>query len=282
MEMPSRFLSSQPDIRGDAGVPDGRELKACCASLYEAGIVRYLLGESFHPGGLALTGRLGEALGLGPADVVLDVACGQGASACYLAKTFGCRVVGVDLSEASLHHARQRAVAEGVADRVRCLRGDAERIPASDGQFTTAVCECSLCLFPDKPAALRDVHRALRPLGRIGITDVALDPERLPAEWRGTLSRAACLGDARPASEYRRLLQDAGFTDLLVEDHAAALREMAQGIGKRILLAKIAQGLGKLDPGMLDLDEALRVVKAAGRLIDDGTITYVLLTGVRP
>jgi len=71
-------------------------LKQCCARLYESDIARLLLGESFHPGGLKLTQRLGEILGLGPDSRVLDVASGKGTSAIFLAQRFGCEVVGVD------------------------------------------------------------------------------------------------------------------------------------------------------------------------------------------
>src|SRR5205823_12263086 len=68
------------------------ELKSCCANLYETDVARLLLGDSFHPGGLALTERLGQLLRLCPDDVVLDVAAGRGTSAVHLAKLFGCRV----------------------------------------------------------------------------------------------------------------------------------------------------------------------------------------------
>jgi hypothetical protein len=58
---------------------------ARCATFYQSDVVRMLLGDVFHPGGLALTRHLGEVIGLGPGDRVLDVACGaQAASAVHL------------------------------------------------------------------------------------------------------------------------------------------------------------------------------------------------------
>ena len=72
--------------------------KQCCARLYESEIVSRLLGESFHPGGIALTERLGQLLGLTAASRVLDAASGKGTSAVVLAQRFGCTVIGVDLS----------------------------------------------------------------------------------------------------------------------------------------------------------------------------------------
>lgn len=73
-------------------------LKSCCARFYAGDAARFLLGHSFHPGGDRLTERLGHALQLGPADQVLDVACGDGHGALVLAREFGCSVVGVDFS----------------------------------------------------------------------------------------------------------------------------------------------------------------------------------------
>jgi len=70
------------------------ELKHCCANLYESDLAKLLLGDSFHPGGLGLTGRLGQLLQLSCESRVLDVASGRGASALFLAERFGCEVVG--------------------------------------------------------------------------------------------------------------------------------------------------------------------------------------------
>jgi arsenite methyltransferase len=55
-----------------------------------------LLGDVFHPGGLALTRHLGECIDLAPGVQVLDVACGRGTSAVHLAERFGCHVTGLD------------------------------------------------------------------------------------------------------------------------------------------------------------------------------------------
>jgi arsenite methyltransferase len=64
------------------------DVKSCCANLYSSDWAKLLLGDSFHPGGLALTTRLGERMRLGPDDRVLDVAAGRGSSALHLARHF--------------------------------------------------------------------------------------------------------------------------------------------------------------------------------------------------
>src|SRR5712691_3346673 len=84
-------------------------IKQCCASLYESDSARLLLGDSFHPGGLRLTERLGELLRLTPDDRVLDVASGKGTTAIFLAERFGCGVIGIDYSERNAREATEQA-----------------------------------------------------------------------------------------------------------------------------------------------------------------------------
>jgi SAM-dependent methyltransferase len=66
-----------------------------------------VLGDSFHPGGAALTERFGRVLGLAPGRVVLDAACGTGTSAILIAQTFACSVVGIDLSAQQVDRAAE-------------------------------------------------------------------------------------------------------------------------------------------------------------------------------
>src|SRR6516164_2184669 len=106
------------------------EIKTCCANLYASDWVRLLVGESFHPGGLALTERLGQLLGLGTNSRVLDVAAGRGTSALHLARVFGCKVTGIDYSGTSASLATERAEREGLGDHVEFRTGDAEQLSA--------------------------------------------------------------------------------------------------------------------------------------------------------
>src|SRR6266851_7788973 len=124
------------DTRTDnmAGVQDD-EVKACCAAAYSSDWARLLLGESFHPGGLALTKRLGTLLDLGPGKRVLDVASGKGASAIFLAHQFGCAVIGVEYGNDAVQDATRAAEAAGIAHLVSFEQGDAERLAFTDSQF---------------------------------------------------------------------------------------------------------------------------------------------------
>ena len=253
-------------------------LKACCAAAYEADVVALLLGESYHPGGLALTRRLARALDLRPGQLVLDVACGPGATACLLAGEFDVHVDGVDLGPSSLARARARAAERGLDRRVRFHPGDAERLPFDDGVFDAVVCECAFCTFPDKPTAAAEFARVLRPGGRVGITDVTLDPSRLDPELATMAGHIACIADARPAAEYAGLLAGAGLEVVVSESHDEALAAMIDQIEARLRALALLGTAGVA----LDLDTILGYTAAAARAVAGGIAGYHLIVGQRP
>ena len=224
-------------------------LKTCCAALYESDWARLLLGDSFHPGGLALTQRLGELLGLHPGQRLLDVAAGKGASAIFLAQHFGCEVVGVDYGPGAVAEATALAEEVGLADRVHFEQGDAERLRFAEGSFDALICECAFCTFPDKAAAADEFARVLRPGGRVGLSDLTRTGP-LPPELEGLLAWIACIADARPVDEYLSYLETAGFVADQVESHDTVLGEMIHGVRTRLLGAELLVKLKKLDlPG---------------------------------
>jgi len=255
-------------------------LKHCCARAYESEAARWLLGETFHPGGLALTDRLGMTLSLGAGDRVLDVASGRGASALFLAERFGCGVVGIDYSAANVAAANADAAARGLSGRVCFQQGDAESLAFAAGVFDALVCECAFCTFPDKARAAREFARVLDADGRIGITDLTRAPE-LGAQLRSLLAWIACIADAKPAREYVACLEEVGFSLTLVEPHAEALRELVQQVRSRLLAAEIVQGLGKINAPELDLGAARTLARTAAQAIERGELGYVLITAAK-
>lgn len=253
-------------------------LKACCAAAYEHDVVALVLGESYHPGGLDLTRRLARALRLAPGERVLDVASGPGSTAFLLATEFGAVVDGVELGERAVARATAEAADRRLSDRVRFHPGDAERLPFEDAVFDVVVCECAFCTFPDKAAAAGEFARVLRPGGRVGVTDVTLDPERLDPQLRTLAGRVACLADARPVREYTGLLAAAGLRTTVSEAHDDALARMIEQIESRLRVFAMA-GL----PGVsVDFAAALGYTARAARAVQEGTAGYHLLVAERP
>ena len=187
-----RELLSDPAKLGDlAGLgeaaQDARGRKACCASLYDSAPVRLLLGDTLHPGGLALTHCLGKLMDIQRDQLVLDIACGRGVSAVAVARSFHCRVVGVDLGGESVAAAYLLAAEGNMEGKVSFLQGDGETLPLSPASFDAALCECSMSLFPDKVQGMAEIARLLRPGGRLGISDVTVEPGSLPEVLTGAV-----------------------------------------------------------------------------------------------
>ncbi len=256
-------------------------LKTCCANLYESDWARLLLGDSFHPGGLTLTERLGTLLDLRPGRRLLDAASGKGASAIFLAQRFGCEVVGVDYGARAIAEATLAAERAGVAGRVCFKQGDAELLPFDDGEFDALICECTFCTFPDKQTAASEFARVLKPGGRVGLSDLTRSGA-LPEELDSLLAWVACLADARPTDEYAAYLQNAGFTVERIEPHDGALADMVTGIRGKLLGAELMVKLKQIDLPGVDFEQAKRVARAAAEAAREGKLGYAILIGVKP
>lgn len=258
---------------------DAETVKACCAAAYGVDLVGLFLGESYHPGGAGLTRRLAETLTLRPGERVLDVASGIGTTALLLAAEHDVDVVGVDLGDAQVARARARASDAGLGARVRFEVGDAEGMPVDDGAFDAIVCECAFCTFPNKAAAAAELARALRPGGRVGITDVWLDPDRLDPELAGLMGRIACLADAHPIAEVRATLEDAGLVIEHVERHDDALLTTIEQVETRL------RALRLVDLAVLrafNLRRGIELARHAADVVARGDAGYMLLIARKP
>lgn len=249
------------------------ELKSCCTAAYAAPAARWLLGDSFHPGGAELTSRLGASLQVCAGKTIVDVASGPGTSALQVAHETGCSVIGIDLSPESINAANVRAAEEGLDARVRFVRGDAEALPLDDCSVDGALCECSLCTFPDKAAAASELARVLRPSARLALSDVTAAPGRLPPGLASLEAWVACLAGAQPLEETADLLERAGFLLETVERWDDALGEMIDRVEARLRTARFFVG---------DVvSRGLELTAAARDALDDGALGYGVVVARR-
>lgn len=262
-------------------VGDPASIKSCCADLYASDWARLLLGVSFHPGGLRGTDRLARLLGVDVTHTILDVACGNGASALYLARTFGCRVIGVDLSEKNVATATDAARISGLESVATFQVGDGEAIPLDAASADAVICECAFCTFPAKERAAAEFARVLRPGGHVGLSDLTRTSE-LPSSLNGLLAWIACVADARPVREYLAYLADAGFVAPTVERHDEALGEMVGTIRRKLLGAEILVTLASRPQLGFDLGEAVSMARAAEQAACDGKLGYALIVARKP
>jgi arsenite methyltransferase len=268
-------------VTGLPQAPTTRELKECCAALYDAPPVRWLLGDELHPGGRELTLRAAALAGIRPGSRVLDVASGEGSTARLLAGELEARVTGLEYGKGAVRRARELAELVGIGDRVVFVRGDAERLPFASSSFDAVICECSLCLFPAKEAAAAEMARVLRPGGRAAVADVVATFDDLPPALRNAAARVACVADARPLADYTRLLEDAGLELRRVEAHGDALEQMIDRVEARLRVARM--GARASDPELeANLALGTEFVADAQAAVRQGTLDYALLVAERP
>jgi arsenite methyltransferase len=255
-------------------------IKQCCAAVYDSDAAKLLLGDSLHPGGAALTERLGRMLNLGPQSRVLDVAAGRGTSAFTLATRFGCEVIGLDYSRRNVEAARRDASARSLSRTVGFYCGDAERLPFADGAFDAIVCECALCTFPNKPSAATEFARVLRPGGQVGLSDLTRQGT-LPPELESLAAWIACIADAQPLAEYAALLAAAGLKIMATEEHNAVLIDFVNHVRTRLLVTEIALGLNKLALPGLDIAMVKDFTQHALAATRAGKLGYAIVTAIK-
>ncbi len=150
-------------------------------------------------------------------EVVLDLGSGGGIDVLLSAKRVGPSGLsyGVDMTDEMLELARRNADEAGVTN-VHFLKGEIEHVPLADASVDVVISNCVINLSTDKPRVLREIHRVLRPGGRVGVTDVVAEDRLTPEERAERGSYVGCIAGALSRSEYERGLREAGFGDVTV------------------------------------------------------------------
>jgi arsenite methyltransferase len=124
---------------------------------------------------------------LEPGELVLDVGSGAGTDSLVAAQMVGSegRVTGIDMTSEMLAKARASA-AEMDAANVQFVEGEVEKLPFEDESFDVVISNGVIDLVPDKDAVFSEIHRVLRPDGRIQIADVTIQ-NPVSEEGRGKI-----------------------------------------------------------------------------------------------
>jgi arsenite methyltransferase len=192
------------------------------------------VGLTKHLGGLEATEELVELCHIDGGKYVLDVGCGAGTTPCFLVKRYGCRVVGVDISERMIERSRERASREGVADRVEFRVADAQDLPFEDDLFDAVITE-SVTAFPeDKQGAVDEYARVTKPGGYVGLNESTwrkVPPPPDVVAWAAQDLGASV--NPLTSDEWIGLLEGARLRDIVVRTYEISTQNEVRGLLRR-------------------------------------------------
>lgn len=162
--------------------------------------------------------RCFQLLELKVTDHVLDIGCGSGGPALFLARETGCRVTGVDLHEAGIRAGQALARDAGMQDTVHFRLADVRQpLPFPDDTFDALVCMDVMCHLPDRSRIFGEWHRILRPGGRALFTDPVVVTGLVSNAELATRSSTGYF-EFCPHGVNEKLFREAGFEVTMIED----------------------------------------------------------------
>ena len=188
-------------------------------------------GVTKHLGGMKATQRLVELCAITPNSRVLEIGCGVGITSCYLAREVRCSLTSVDLSEQMIAWARKRAERERLVDRITFCVADAQKLPFAEESFDAVVSESVTAFASDKPTAVREYGRVLKPGGRLGMTEASWVRTPPPVDLVEFVTWAMESPEFLAPKDWVALLDDGGFVDLRSEVfHLTARGQLASDL----------------------------------------------------
>ena len=170
-----------------------------------------------HFGGLAATDALARHAKINESTHVLDLCCGLGGPARYLAYHHGCRVTGVDMNTDRLAGAVRLTERTKLQDRVLFHHANALQTGLADETFDVIVSQEAFCHIPDKKTLIAECVRLLKPGGCIVYTDI-LARNSMTNEIRSRLENEMVFSELSTLEQYCHLLEEKSCQVVEVED----------------------------------------------------------------
>lgn len=171
-----------------------------------------------HPGGLKATHKLEETLQIDSKTKVLDIACGKGSTAFYLAEKYGCSVVGIDISKELIQEAKDTCRKKKLENLVEFQLGDAMDLPFDDNQFNVAISQGILVFVDDKIKTINEASRVIKNGGKAGWVELSWkkEPNEEFLDKVFNILRAYCLMNASTYEGWKKVFERASIGKLSV------------------------------------------------------------------
>ena len=221
--------------------------------------------DHFHARGLAATVELADRLPIKAAQHILDIGCGLGGPARYIARRFQCHVSGLDITAPFVEAGNKLTALLKMERQVKIELGDGQHLPYPDASFDGAYTQHVTMNVADRGRFFAEAYRVLKPGAFFALTEHGLGPQgspHHPVPWSEDGTGAYLI----PPSETRAILEKTGFSDIQIEETGP--KYLA---GYRMALEKAQQGaLPPLGIHLLMGDTALQKTRNTARNIEEG------------
>ena len=262
------------------------------ASIYETDTFKSFFDEILHPGGLKLTQKVAEIAEIQSGCKILDIASGNGLGGLFIAQTYDCNIVGIDISRQKVLSAQGYAKSRKLTGKSDFILSDAEDLPFRDQCFDAVISECSFSILPNKRRGAEEIYRVLKPQGKVVVTDIIVKKDESKSAGKDVceypeIALLPCLKGAACEGEYVEIFENVGFNQPYIEDHTVALKK----VGYRMALTfgdwnhffcELAKELSSKIAEPEDNHVESRPVEQYGKMLSRIRLGYGLISMTRP
>jgi ubiquinone/menaquinone biosynthesis C-methylase UbiE len=175
-----------------------------------------------HPGGYGATAQLLDQLRITKESNIIDIACGKGTSALYIAEKYGCKVRAIDISPELIDEAKHLARKRGLSGKVDFLVGDAMNLPFENDSFDGAVSQAMLVLVDDKVRTIKEAARVIKRGGTAGWLELSWrsEPNEEFLDHVSNVLCSYCMKRAETYNGWKTTFAKAGVRDLKVQEYS--------------------------------------------------------------
>lgn len=177
-----------------------------------------IMGEQIHVGGFKSSKALADKAGLQKGWKGLDLCSALGASCRFLVKNYGITMCGLDGTQTMHRKAQERAISEGLADKIEFRLGDVTAIPWADKTFDFVWGEDAWCYVVDKGKLISEAARVLKPGGALAFTDWIEGAKGLSEEEAKRVNSFMKFPYMESLKGYNELIEKAGLKIVSAEE----------------------------------------------------------------